>query len=350
MKNLFLSLSLLACLAMFNACSTDVELYADYKDIPVIYGLIDATQDTNYVRINRAFSGSNDNPVNANEVALIADSCNYPGKLNAYLVEYKNTYGNDYYPTSRMIVLDTITIHDKEWGVFYAPHQKVYYTTEPFNVNTSNTRYKYRLMVHNGNDTISAETGVVGGGDFRINNGMVSFTSVPSENKSKITFKPAENAVYYDVKMVFHYREKHGNVVEEKQVKWDFGAKSIDELGYEDNNGIRTYVVTYGVNSLFQLLAEAIGGDTVVNPSQPHVQRFFDEKPVDIMVAAGGSELYNYIQVNQVSGYSQTVPDYTNVTGGYGVFSSRINLLKSVTISATAQRELYAKSWGFTQQ
>jgi len=350
MKNLFLSLSLLACLAMFNACSTDVELYADYKDIPVIYGLIDATQDTNYVRINRAFSGSNDNPVNANEVALIADSCNYPGKLNAYLVEYKNTYGNDYYPTSRKIVLDTITIHDKEWGVFYAPHQKVYYTTEPFNVNTSNTRYKYRLMVHNGNDTISAETGVVGGGDFRINNSMVSFTSVPSDNKSKITFKPADNAVFYDVKMVFHYREKHGDVVEEKQVKWDFGAKSIDELGYEDHNGLRTYVVNYAVNSLFQLLADAIGGDTVVNPSQPHVQRFFDEKPVDIMIAAGGSELYNYIQVNQVSGYSQTVPDYTNVTGGYGVFSSRINLLKSVTISATAQRELYAKSWGFTQQ
>ena len=89
MKNLILSLSLLACLAMFNACSTDVELYADYKDIPVIYGLIDAEQDTNYVRINRAFSGSNDNPINANEVALIADSCNYPGKLNAYLVMFE---------------------------------------------------------------------------------------------------------------------------------------------------------------------------------------------------------------------------------------------------------------------
>ena len=55
MKKLFLSLSLLACMAFFNACSTDVELYADYKDIPVVYGLIDATTDTNFVRINRAF-------------------------------------------------------------------------------------------------------------------------------------------------------------------------------------------------------------------------------------------------------------------------------------------------------
>ena len=89
MKKLLLSLSLLAALMGFNACSTDVELYADYKDIPIVYGLLDASQDTNYIRINRAFSGSNDHPVNAHEIALIADSSNYPGKLPAYLVEYK---------------------------------------------------------------------------------------------------------------------------------------------------------------------------------------------------------------------------------------------------------------------
>ena len=119
MKKLFLSLSLLACMAMFNACSTDVELYADYKDIPVVYGLIDATQDTNFVRINRAFSSSNDNPIDATEVALIADSCNYPGKLDARIVEYKQGYGNYYSPTGREFVLDTLTIHDKDTGVFY---------------------------------------------------------------------------------------------------------------------------------------------------------------------------------------------------------------------------------------
>ena len=110
MKKLFLSLSLLACMAFFNACTTDVELYADYKDIPVVYGLIDATTDTNFVRINRAFSSSNDNPINAYEVALIADSCNYPGKLDARIIEYKLGFGNQYSPTGRVIVLDTMTM------------------------------------------------------------------------------------------------------------------------------------------------------------------------------------------------------------------------------------------------
>ena len=65
MKKLFLSLSVLACLAFFNACSTKVDLYADYKDIPIIYGLLDATIDTNYVKIVRAFSGGEGSSVNA---------------------------------------------------------------------------------------------------------------------------------------------------------------------------------------------------------------------------------------------------------------------------------------------
>ena len=81
MKKLFLSLSVLAVVLGFNACSTDVDLYADYKDTPIIYGLLDASVDTNYIRINRAFSGSNENHIDATEVALIEDSCNYPGKM-----------------------------------------------------------------------------------------------------------------------------------------------------------------------------------------------------------------------------------------------------------------------------
>ena len=168
MKKLFLSLSLLAGLLCFNACTTDVNLYADYKDIPVIYGLLDASQDTNFIRINRAFSGSNDNHIDATEVALVADSCNYPGKLNAYIVEYKTVYGTNYEPTGRVLELDTMTIHGKDEGIFYAPNQKVYWTAEKFNTNLNGNKYKYRLFVQRSNDTLTSETGMVGGEDFKM--------------------------------------------------------------------------------------------------------------------------------------------------------------------------------------
>ena len=124
MKKIQFFLSLTVFLSFFASCTTDVELYADYKDIPVIYGLLNASQDTNFVRINRAFSGSNDNLINANDIALIEDSCNYPGKLDARIIEYRNVFGNQYTPTGRVIVLDTTTVHNKQEGIFYAPDQK----------------------------------------------------------------------------------------------------------------------------------------------------------------------------------------------------------------------------------
>ena len=349
MKKLFLSVLLLTSLAFFNACTTDVDLYASYKDIPVIYGLLNATSDTNYIRINRAFSGSNENHINANEVALIADSCNYPGKLKAYIVEYKQAYGGVYEPTYDTLKLDTITIQNKEEGIFYSPCQKVYFTTDKgkFANNNGHSKYKYKLFVFKGNDTITAETGIVGGETFKIINGSLHSTSVPTDKSSKIKFTAADNAVFYDLKFVFTYHESHnGGPMVDKQVSYTFGAKNIDELSTEDGS----FFFSYSNNVLFHLLESAIGGDTVFDANHPNVERSFDQKPVQIQLSAGADELYNYIQVNSQSGFLQSVPDYTNVSGGFGVFSSRINLTKEVSLTSIAQTDLYGKkAWGFVQ-
>lgn len=350
MKKLFLSLSLLASLAFFNACTTDVDLYAEYKDIPIIYGLLNATVDTNFIRINRAFSGSNDTHINANEVALIADSCNYPGKLKAYIVEYKTGYGNQYLPTGDTLMLDTMTIRDKEEGIFYAPYQKVYYTTdkEKFANNIENSKYKYKLFVFKGNDTITGETGVVGGGSFKIINSSLHFSSDANDKSSKIKFTAADNAVFYDMKFIFTYHESiNGGPMVEKQVSYSCGTKNVDELSSEGGS----LFFSYSNKVLFTLLEAAIGADTIYDTNHPNVVRYFDGHPIQIKLSAGADELYNYIQVNSESTFLQSVPDYTNIKGGYGVFSSRINLMKEAGLSSGAQTDLYGKTaWGFVQQ
>ena len=94
---------------MLYSCSTDVDLYADYKDITVVYGLLDSGKDTNYIKINKAFLG----PGNALDIALIDDSCNYPGKLDAKLIEYKGSATGSNYHQTRVLPLDTITIFNK---------------------------------------------------------------------------------------------------------------------------------------------------------------------------------------------------------------------------------------------
>ena len=351
MKKLFYSLSLLAVMAFFNACTTDVELYADYKDIPVIYGLLDASQDTNFIRINRAFSGSNDHPINASEVALIADSSTYPGKLTAYIAEYKAVFGGNYTPTGDTMWLDTITIHDKEGGVFYSPSQKAYFSPDKwiFDNNSSTSKYRYKLVVFKENDTVTAETGLVGGQEFKILTTSLHFSANPSDNTKKVKFTYADNAVFYDVQMVFYYKESlNGGPLVDKQVSFSTGAINIDNLGTEN----QSLYITYLENTLFNALTEAIGADTVLYPAHPNVVRYFDDlHPMKILISAGGDELYNYIQVNSQSGFSQTVPDYTNINGGYGVFSSRVHLEQFVSISAGTKRDLYGKeAWGFVQQ
>lgn len=348
MKKLFFPVLLLASLIGFNACTTDVDLYADYKDIPVIYGLLNATEDTNYVRINRAFSGNNDSHINANEVALIADSCNYPGKLKAYIVEYKQGYGYTYQPTGDTLKLDTTTVHNKQEGIFYAPNQKVYFTTDKdkFANNLEHSNYLYKLFVFKDNDTITAETEIVGGRNFKITTLSLNFRSEESDRSGKVKFSLAENAVFYNMEFVFNYHESHnGGPMEDKQVTYSFGTKSMESL--DSDNG--AYYFSYPENALFNLLESAIGADTVYDINHPNVERSFDKYPIQIKLSAGGDELYNYIQVNSQSGFSQAVPDYTNVSGGYGVFSSRINLTQDAQISQAAQRDLYGKPWGFVQ-
>lgn len=351
MKKIRFILSMILLAGILASCSTKVDLYADYKDIPIVYGLLDATQDTNFIKIVRAFSGSEDASVDATQVALIADSCNYPGKLNARIIRYRKGYGNEYViddnnslaPDGGIIVLDTMTIHDKDSGAFYYPYQKVYYATSGILPNTSTKTYRYRLEFFKGNDTISSETGIVGGEDFKITNSQVSFMAEETDKTGKITFFPADNAAVYNMEFRFTYKEiRQGGGETEKTIRHSFGMKSLDDMGNE--NGV--YYVTYGQNLLFNMLSNAIGGDTL------HVSRTVNDKTSFVIsLAAAGDDLYNYIQINQgAGGLSQSVPDYTNINGGYGVFSSRINLEKTAKLSARTMTDLIGMPWGFSQE
>ncbi|MCQ2320183.1 MAG: hypothetical protein MJZ91_02490 [Bacteroidales bacterium] len=332
----------------FSSCSTKVDLYAGYKDIPVVYGLIDVTQDTNYVKIIRAFSGSDDASINAEEVAMIPDSNNYPGKLDVRFYEYRcRETGSSYSPTGRVIVLDTITIHSKVPGSFYYPDQKVYYTTERFNADEqeghSRYKYKYRLEIVKGNDTISSETSLVGGDGFRITTINVDFVPT-SEAQSKITFFSAANAYLYEISMEFNYKEKHPHQDTIcKKVEWSLGTYHYNELHCTEYSTSKQYDLPYNHATLFNLLSSRIGGDTL------NVTRIIGD--FNIKIAAGGNELYNYIQVNEPSSsFAQNVSDYTNIAGGYGVLSSRINISKKVNLSANTITTLIDKSgWGFKQ-
>lgn len=352
MKNIhFISIILLFTIVFFS-CSTDIELYADYKDVAIVYAMLNAKADTNYVKIIRAFCGTNDNPIDASEVALIADSSNYPGKLDVCFIELKNTNGGLYEPTGRVIQLDTMTIHNKEEGTFYAPDQKIYYTTEQLRSGTNQNKYKYRLLVVKPDgDTLTAQTTMVGNEEFTIVSGSVGFQQRPSDEMSRITFRADGAASYYEISMQFNYREQlAGQEMKRKHLSRSFGTKSLTEYKFI-NNSENAYYQEYGVNWLFYALKDAIGSDTIVNPNHPNVVRYIDD--FVITINAAGEELGLYYNTHQAQMQSITPlsTPFTNIDGGYGLFSSRTTINKVVGLSNSTKIDLFAQtSWGFKEE
>lgn len=339
MKKLFLSLFVLVFFGnLLVSCSTDVDLYADYKDITVIYGLLDYKKDTNYIKINKAFLG----PGNALEIALIADSCNYPGKLDSKIIEYRAPINSNQYQQTRVLPLDTLTIHDKEEGIFYAPDQMVYYTAERINVNSQQFKYKYELQVDRGDTILTSNTNIVGGESKDIITSVLSFD--PNVERGSIKWAPFSNACVYEVVIGFNWAERRPDQdTVYRTMKWSLGTHPESSINMENN----MFILTYRTVDFFTNLASELGADTL----DPRIDRIVRENPLSISIAAGGEELYNFISVNgPSSSIVQNIPEYTNISGGYGVFSSRNLVVKnSVRMSSRTFTALVSRDWGFRQ-
>ena len=330
-------LSIILCLplaALFFACSTDVDLYAEYEEKPVIYGLLDPNADTNFIKITRTFSVRGD----AYQVASNPDSSAYPGKLDVRMIEYCNG------DSIREIVFDTITIHNKEQGVFYAPDQKLYYTTEKLGMNGNNKNYSYRLSVVLPDRTLTSETKMVGDSYFNVQSLGMNFSKAYFGIRLPFLFRPASKAGVYDVNISFTYLEQRTPDDDSvpRTMTWNKGLYFDRDLIYHTMEGC--YVFYYRPEEFYALLKEFIGGDTVSG-----VRRFIQDYPIEVTIAAGGDELMQYIYLNDpYNGVPLGDNDLTLIDGGYGVFSSKMTVKRGIRLGGETVPDLVAMTnWGF---
>ena len=335
MKNLYLLLCL-PFVALFFSCSTKVDLYANHKAVPVIYGLLDARADTNFIKITRAFYAEGDATLSAPN----PDSSNYPGKLDARLVEYCNG------DSIREIILDTVTIHNKQQGVFYAPAQKLYYTTEPLPNNSKTQKYSYKLKVALPDRLLTTHADLVGNDSYDVQSLAVNFSkeyfnTVPRE----FLFRPAINAGFYEVDMTFTFLEQRtpdGDSVP-RTMHWYIGR--LNDFDLSSNMDMNCYLFYYRPEDFYAKLQEFIGGDTAI----AGLKRYITDYPVEVIITAGGEELRQYVHNNDPSlGFSQGDNAFSLIDGGYGVFSSRMTARRRVRLGGETVPELVAmRYWGF---
>lgn len=325
----------LAAVIAINACSTDIDLYADYKEVPIVYGILDARADTNFIKITRAFYVEGD----AYQVATNPDSSNYPGKLDVRLIEYCNG------DSIREIILDTITVHNKEQGVFYYPNQKLYYTSEPLRMNGKNNNYSYKLKAVLPERTLSTKAKLVGNASFDAQSLGVNFSKEYFGTRRPFLFRPAINASFYQAIMSFTFLEQRtpdGDSVP-RTMTWNLGY--WDEYDLSIHMEGDCYVFYYRPETFYEMLRDFIGGDTI----DIGVQRFITDYPMAVTIAAGGEKLGQYIYNNDASnGFHPGDNEFSLIDGGYGVFSSRMTSYHTVRLAGETVPELVAeRKWHF---
>ncbi|OFX23098.1 MAG: hypothetical protein A2033_00080 [Bacteroidetes bacterium GWA2_31_9] len=330
----------LYCLAIISvilqSCSTDFEVNAKWKDIPVVYGLLNQNDAVHYVKVGKAFLG----PEDAYTMAMKADSLYYDS-VSVVLEEYVKSV------LTNTIVLDKITsipkdtfntMHPEENVIFSYDQNILYQTT--YNLQSS-ALYKLNIYVPSSGKSVTASTALINNFKVSIPQMQIGFSNY--DTPFELTWNSVANAKLYEVTLRLHYFEvdKLTYEVTNHYLDWIQSSKvSQGSLGGED------MILSINAVSFFNFIASRL-------EPNPNVYRVVNEKGLDFMFYVGGDDLYTYIEVNKPSnGLIQEKPAFTNIDNGIGLFSTRFDSkvlgkeLSSKTVDSIADG-IYTKHLNF---
>jgi hypothetical protein len=312
-------------LSMFiSSCENDVDVNAEWKDVPVVFGLLDPDSLTQYIRVSRVFLGEG----NALEYAQVKDSLYYnPADIEVKVTETLN--GNE---TRTWLLKDTTTI-PKDTGIFASPDQIVYY----FDVSANqklNKNATYTLNIKNkktGNE-LTGGTLLVEKVSLQTPSSFAQQVNIIPRQNSFVKWTSSKNGKVYEVVLNFIYREETPGNPERvrKVVPINFGRfTSADTEGGEE------LVREIDPLSVYQVLVASIPASTADNPRL----RYADS--LEYIINVGDEDLYTYISVNQPSNtVAQERPQFNNVENGLGLFASRTVFNRKIILGAATTDSL----------
>lgn len=310
-------------------CSTDIELNAPYQRTPVVFSLLDAAQDTQWVRINRTWLGDG----NQLDAALVADSSEYLAEeLAVEITEQKN--GAD---VQSWTLKDTVISNKSDEGIFYSPDQQMWFFVPEQGLDTD-AEYDLDISILTEDAQITSSTNMIaeqignitqpppGVNNFKLGFASVSQTIIYPD----ITFKwsSTEGASRYDIAVYVHVIERiwndlgHTDLAEERErlIEWNIGT-----LNTENDEGGQVLQKAVSGERFYSILATKLE----VDPYITRVLGVWDEdvqivRAVDFVLTVANDELSTYLEVNApVTGVIQERSQYTNINGGLGLFASR---------------------------
>lgn len=324
-------IGLLALAITWTSCETEFSLNGDYTVTPIVFGLLDHTSDVHIIKITKAFMGDGDNLVYAQE----PDS-SYFTSVDARVIEY-NTNG---VATGREWQLHDSIISSKDTsGVFYAPEQKVYV----FYADDLNEEFEYELVAYlnESSEPVTARTALIDG--FGVSTSIIIYTEinfagntvVDDQDYKSWTFPVTEgnHALRYNYKYTIHWTETYlDNSTKSFSATRNNGDKFQED---PDNPSVQT--VSFSGLDFYKWVKDIVPGAA----DDPTVtKRHFDG--LDLRITVAHQDLDQYMDVTQpVTSIAQVQPEYTNINGGLGLFSSRVILdLTGYTLNKASRKEL----------
>lgn len=301
MKQQFIVIVIFISTFFFYACDNDLNVTESWKDITVVYGLLNSAEAVNYIRVEKGFLDEN---TSALVVAQRADSLYY-ANLNVELVELHSMGAT----THSLTRVDANTMGlQRDTGIFATTPNYVYKFDEPINTDAN-----YRLVITKADgQEVTAQTGIID--EFNLTLPLDS-TLGWREYDDEVFFRwrSDEDAAFYELVFRFHYLEAPVND------PTNFVSKSFDWMVDSKIQPVNNS----GIVSL-QVLAQNFFQTVGANLSEGEVIRQFDR--IDVLIWAGGADLLSYIEVGSVNAGitgAEVLPTYTNLSEGFGIFSTR---------------------------
>ena len=310
-------------LLLFISCETDFNVNAEWEEVTVVFGLLDQTQDTTYIRINKAFLGNE----NAYVMASVADSINYNPENLEVKIHKLSSSGN---------ILDSIILRDtimfKDDGMFSSEENIIYIFDSPSTENFLNEDREYQLEVKNlvSGKVITSNTKLINNltlmSSFNNPAYKMGFVSSTDEfSNVTIEWTHAKNAYIYQMTMMVNYTE-YGIDTTEKTI-----LKVYPIIQYEGSPNMNQKIMG---EEFFNFIAYEVKGDNTVNRRLNNI---------DLLFTLGSSDLNTYIRLNEPpTGIVQERDLFTNINGGIGLFTSRYNKLQESIFLTSSTKQAIA--------
>lgn len=337
MKKIFHTIAWVAGILGITSCNEKLDIAAPYKNITVVYGMLDITDTAHYIRIQKAFMDGNKSAL---DMAKIADSSFY----NALDVRIKELSAGG--AVLRTIKLDKVDLaqegYPKDTGVFFNTPSYAYKFRE--SLDAAN---RYRLVILNTQTGVvdSAETAVIDNTlpntEFGIREWLDATINMDfSRTTQKFDYTGSIPASVYAAQLVIRFKWVDSNIVTHTSVPHisDFSVGDPDVVA-----GKPVSFKTEEINLFYFLRSELAG------PPEADHYRYFEDS-CDMILYAAGEEYYKYLKLNQVSGgltANEIRPVYTSIKGpdAMGLFSTRGNRQRSkIPITGGSQSALQTNS------